>query len=50
MRTIASKGLGPAIPGNLYQKLNNPLILNTKTVGQIHTYDDVAKEEMDKTE
>lgn len=42
MRTIASKGLGSAIPENLHHKLNNPLILNTKTVGQIHTYDDVV--------
>lgn len=39
MRTVTSKGLGPVILDNLQEKLLNPLILITKNVGQIHTYD-----------
>lgn len=39
MRTLTSKGLGSVIPEELRQKIANPLILNTKTVGPIHTYD-----------
>lgn len=39
MRTMNRKGLGSEIPAELRQKLDNPLILQTKKGDPIHTYD-----------